>query len=49
MSKTRQTSEKEPYRAPELEEWGSVADLTATGNTQEGSDAKGGSAASQGQ
>jgi hypothetical protein len=48
VSKSRQTSEKEPYRAPELEEWGSVADLTATGKTRAGSDAKGGSAASQG-
>lgn len=49
MTKNMQNPVKEPYRAPELQEWGSVADLTATGQTRSGSDAKGGSAASQGQ
>lgn len=39
---------KETYEPPALEEWGSVADLTRTGKTRPGNDAKGGSAASQG-
>lgn len=39
---------KKPYRKPEIREWGSVADLTATGRTRPGQDAKEGSAASQG-
>lgn len=49
MTKSRQTPDKEPYRAPELQEWGSVADLTATGRTNPGDDAKNGSVLSQGQ
>jgi hypothetical protein len=36
------------YEAPELEEFGTVTDLTETGQTKPGSDGKGGSAASQG-
>lgn len=40
--------EKKPYRAPEIRDWGTVVDLTATGLTHPGSDAKEGSAASQG-
>jgi hypothetical protein len=36
------------YSAPEFEEFGTVADLTETGKTYPGADAKGGSAASQG-
>lgn len=40
--------EKKPYRKPEIREWGSVAELTATGQTMPGDDAKDGSAASQG-
>jgi hypothetical protein len=36
------------YTAPELEEFGTVADLTETGLTRPGDDAKDGSVASQG-
>jgi hypothetical protein len=39
---------REEYRAPELEEWGSVADLTQTGLTRPGDDTKTGSRPSQG-
>jgi hypothetical protein len=39
----------EEYRAPELEEWGSVADLTQTGLTRPGDDEKAGSRPSRGQ
>lgn len=39
---------KKPYRTPEIKDWGTVVDLTATGRTREGQDAKGGSAMSQG-
>lgn len=39
---------REAYQQPEVEEWGSVADLTQTGLTNEGGDAKDGSAASEG-
>ena len=38
----------EEYRPPKLEELGSVADLTQTGRTHPGADAKAGSAASSG-
>ena len=40
--------DKKQYEAPRLREWGTVADLTATGKTMPGNDAKEGSAASQG-
>ncbi|CAN5573991.1 hypothetical protein BH20CHL7_BH20CHL7_03410 [soil metagenome] len=43
-----QTTQDETYTEPKLEEWGTVADLTQTGLTRPGTDAKGGSAASQG-
>lgn len=39
---------RETYSPPQLVEWGSVSDLTRTGRTQPGLDAKGGSAASRG-
>lgn len=34
---------REQYTEPKLEEWGSVADLTQTGLTRPGDDAKSGS------
>lgn len=34
---------KKPYRKPELKKWGTVADLTKTGLSTEGGDAKSGS------
>ncbi len=37
------------YSAPEFEEFGTVADLTETGLTNPGGDAKGGSVMSNGQ
>jgi hypothetical protein len=40
--------EKKQYRKPEVQDWGTVRDLTATGNTQSGPDAKEGSTSSQG-
>jgi hypothetical protein len=40
---------KKVYQKPEIKAWGTVADLTATGLTHPGDDAKQGSAASQGQ
>ena len=43
-----ENSEKKQYQKPEVQDWGTVTDLTATGTTQSGPDAKGGSAASQG-
>ena len=36
------------YSRPELKNWGTVADLTQTGLTRPGADAKSGSSASQG-
>ena len=44
----KRTEAGEEYHPPKLEELGSVADLTQTGRTHPGSDAKGGSAASSG-
>jgi hypothetical protein len=41
-------SNTQEYKAPKLVTLGTVADLTRTGITNPGSDAKGGSAASQG-
>ncbi len=38
----------EGYSEPKLEEWGTVTDLTQTGLTQPGADAKQGSSASSG-
>ena len=43
------TTEKKVYVRPSIEDHGKVADLTATGITTGGDDAKGGSAASQGE
>lgn len=40
--------EKKAYRKPEIREWGTVADLTATGATNPGSDGKDGSGPSEG-
>lgn len=40
---------KKAYTAPELKDFGKVSALTQTGRTRPGTDAKGGSAASQGQ
>lgn len=34
---------KKEYRKPEVEDWGTVTDLTAVGNTNDGPDIKGGS------
>lgn len=39
---------KKTYTTPELKTWGKVADLTQTGFTMAGADAKGGSALSKG-
>lgn len=35
--------DKREYQAPRIEEWGTVQDLTQTGLTRPGTDAKGGS------
>lgn len=40
--------QKKEYNKPEIKSWGTVADLTATGLTNPGNDAKSGSAASMG-
>jgi len=40
---------KKEYSRPELKNWGTVADLTQTGLTRPGDDAKSGSVLSQGQ
>lgn len=41
---------RRPYKAPTVQDWGSVKDLTNTGTTQAGADAKAGSVTgSQGQ
>lgn len=37
------------YTSPDLQEWGSVTDLTQTGQTNPGDDGKSGSKPSQGQ
>ncbi len=42
------TPEKKQYRKPEVQDWGTVTDLTATGGTREGPDQKSGSVSSQG-
>lgn len=42
-------NQKKAYVSPELKDFGKVADLTQTGLTRPGDDAKGGSAASQGE
>jgi hypothetical protein len=39
---------KKEYQRPELKNWGTVADLTQTGLTNPGGDAKSGSRPSQG-
>lgn len=39
---------KKQYRKPEVQDWGTVTDLTATGQTHPGADGKAGSASSQG-
>jgi hypothetical protein len=38
MKKTRKA-----YARPKIKVWGTIADLTKTGETEEGADAKGGS------
>jgi len=44
MTKEKATaSVRKSYSAPVLHKWGTVADLTHTGTTQSGADAKGGS------
>lgn len=43
------TNEKKEYVQPSIEDHGKVADLTATGLTNPGGDAKDGSVASEGQ
>lgn len=48
MTETSDRTEKKAYSRPELSEWGSVADLTATGQTRPGDDNKTGSVLSQG-
>ena len=40
--------EKKAYTPPKLNKWGTVADLTKTGQTMPGADGKGGSSASSG-
>jgi hypothetical protein len=45
---TVKNPQKKQYRKPEIQDFGTVTDLTATGKTNPGPDAKGGSAASQG-
>jgi hypothetical protein len=40
--------EKKQYRKPEVQDWGTVTDLTATGSTQSGPDMKDGSVSSSG-
>ena len=40
---------KKTYEPPQLKEWGTVADLTQTGQTMPGQDMKAGSSTSQGQ
>ena len=49
MTENSNRREKQPYNRPELSEWGSVADLTATGQTRPGDDKKTGSVLSQGE
>lgn len=39
---------KKPYDSPKLKKWGTMADLTRTGLTNPGGDAKSGSRPSQG-
>ena len=41
-------SDKKAYTSPSLKKWGKVADLTQTGLTQPGPDAKDGSSSSTG-
>jgi hypothetical protein len=40
--------EKRAYTTPSIQEWGTVQELTQTGQTNPGNDAKEGSVASQG-
>jgi hypothetical protein len=42
-------TKRRPYKAPTVQDWGSVTDLTSTGTTNPGGDAKGGSVSSQGE
>jgi hypothetical protein len=42
------TSMKQEYTTPEIRDWGTVSQLTQTGLTQPGADAKLGSSASSG-
>ena len=36
-------TKRRPYKAPTVQDWGSVTDLTSVGASQAGADAKGGS------
>ena len=36
-------TKRRPYKAPTVQDWGSVTDLTSVGTTHSGGDAKGGS------
>ena len=40
---------RRPYKAPTVQDWGNVKDLTSTGSTDPGADGKGGSVASMGE
>ncbi len=42
------TPSKKPYTMPELREWGKIIDITNTGLTNPGADAKAGSVLSRG-
>lgn len=45
---TPNAKDKKTYQPPELNEWGTVADLTGTGQTNPGDDGKTGSVLSPG-
>lgn len=48
MNSKEPKMELKAYAAPKIDDWGTVADLTETGVTNPGADAKGGSADSKG-
>ena len=47
-TRDEEAGSKKEYQRPELTTWGTVEDLTLTGNTHPGSDGKGGSSLSNG-
>jgi hypothetical protein len=49
MEDTVDRPDKKKYKPPTISDWGTIADLTKTGGTHAGGDAKSGSVASQGQ